>query len=184
MKLKLPKYQFGWREKLIALIGLTTIASGSMYAGLKATTSFFDAHTLQFNQILSVTIRKPLEIKKREVPTKEIVRVMEEIPEPQDLETDAEKYIYEVFGIEDYKLALAVAKSESGMREDAIGINTNGTVDIGIFQINSIHYKQEGCSLKEIVTVKGNVDCAYKIWQASGWQAWSAFKNGNFISKL
>ena len=35
-----------------------------------------------------------------------------------------------------------------------------------------------------VSTIKGNVDCAYKIYQSSGWSPWVAFKNGNFKDKL
>lgn len=36
-------------------------------------------------------------------------------------------------------MAAAVAMAESGGRSDAVGNNTNGTVDRGLWQINSIH---------------------------------------------
>ena len=95
-----------------------------------------------------------------------------------------EKYICDKWGIADCKIALAVAKAESGMREQAFNINTNNTVDIGIFQINSIHFNKEGCSLKEITDAYKNVDCAYQIYKASGWNAWSAFNNSSFKNNL
>jgi len=131
-----------------------------------------------------VTFKTPIEVKEREVEVREIVKVIGEIPNPVDLKTDTEKYIYEVFGIEDYKVAIAIARAESGLREDAININTNSTIDLGIFQINSIHFKKEFCTLKDVVTMKGNVDCAYEIYKASGWSPWVAFSSGAFTSKL
>lgn len=37
------------------------------------------------------------------------------------------------------ELLVNLAKCESSMRKDAIGINTNGTYDAGLYQINSVH---------------------------------------------
>lgn len=180
----MKKLHINKKTWLLALIGVFIIACGLMYAILKGVNTWFGTHELVFNKPMVVTFSKPIEIKTREVPTKEIVRVMEEIPNPKDLETDTEKYIYEKFGIEDYKIAIAIAKSESGLREGAFNINTNGTIDIGVFQINSVHFTKEFCTLKDVSTMKGNVDCAYELYKASGWNPWVAFQNGNFISKL
>jgi lysozyme-related protein Hpa2 len=36
-------------------------------------------------------------------------------------------------------ILLAIAIVESGMREDAVHVNTNGSSDIGVMQINSVH---------------------------------------------
>lgn len=41
----------------------------------------------------------------------------------------------------DYELALAVLLHESGGVVDAVNTNTNGTVDKGLMQINSVNYK-------------------------------------------
>lgn len=163
---------------LIMIAGLTT-------AILRGITAWFDRNTLEFNKVVEVKFNKPIEVKERQIEVSQVVKVMETIPHPDDLETDVEKYIYEVFGIEDYKIALAIARSESGLREDALNTyNSNGTIDVGIFQINSVHFTKDGCSLKEVATMKGNVDCAYQIYQASGWTPWVVFNNGAFKDKL
>lgn len=179
------KYKIGKKEKIIAISGSIVILAGILYAGLMGVNRWFDTHEFQFNKPVTVTLQRPIEIKEREIEVKQIVQVINEIPHPEDLETDTEKYIYEVFGIEDYKIALAIARAESGLREDAINAyNTNGTVDVGIFQINSVHFSKEACSLKEVATMKGNVDCAYELYKASGWTPWVVFNNGAFTDKL
>lgn len=172
-------------KRLLILLTLAFIITlGITYAILRAVNRWFDRYELVFNKPVSVTIKRPIEIKERQVEVKEIVRVINEIPHPADLKTDTEKYIYEVFGIEDYKVAIAVFRAESGLREDAINVNTNGSVDVGVAQINSVHFKKEGCSLKEVATMKGNIDCAYKIYKASGWSPWVVFQKGTFLSNL
>jgi Soluble lytic murein transglycosylase and related regulatory proteins (some contain LysM/invasin domains) len=39
-----------------------------------------------------------------------------------------------------YTIMLAIAEHESGFQVNAIGYNTNGTYDIGLFQINSVNH--------------------------------------------
>lgn len=36
----------------------------------------------------------------------------------------------------------AILRIESGLKPDAVGRNTNGTVDVGIGQMNSMHFKE------------------------------------------
>ena len=98
--------------------------------------------------------------------------------------SEVERAIYEVFGIEDYKMALAIAKAESGLRVHAFHANDNGSIDLGIFQINSIHFNKAGCLMNELVTVMGNVKCAKSIYDAQGWNPWVVFQTGAFINNL
>jgi len=157
---------------------------GLFQLGIKIA-EWFDTHKIIKQQVIQLQVQAPLRIETREPQVVEIVKTIENIPAGKDLETDVEKYIYEVFGPEDYKIAIAIAKAESGLGEHKINAyNTNGTVDIGVFQINSIHYNKPECSLDKIVTMKGNVDCAYTLYKASGWNPWVVFQNGSFKSKL
>lgn len=58
--------------------------------------------------------------------------------------------------------------SESGLRSNAVGVNKNGSNDVGIAQINSIH----GMSTEDRMDYKKNIDKAYKIYKRRGWEAW------------
>ena len=182
-KINLNKTRLGRKEKLLGLIAFLIILLVFTYAILGAVSGWFDTHTIKYNKVLEVIVRKPIEITERKAEVREIIKVINEIPNPVDLKTDTEKYIYEVFGIENYKLAIAIARAESGLREEAFNVNTNGSIDIGVFQINSVHFKKAGCSLKEVSTVKGNVDCAYSIFKTSGFNPWVAWKTGSFKNK-
>jgi len=177
----MPKYL---AIKVILGLCLVILALGLLIAIFKAISGWFDKHEVKFNQVVQIEVQSPVSIIERQVEVNQIVQVINQIPNPVDLQTDTEKYIYEKFGIENYKLAIAIFRSESGLREDAININTNGTIDVGVAQINSVHFKKPGCSLKEVATYKGNIDCAYSIYQASGWTPWTVFKTGAFIDKL
>lgn len=101
-------------------------------------------------------------------------------------ETKAEKlseldnYICEKFGNE-CNIAVAISKAENGTRvcDRVSPKNKNGTYDIGVFQINTIHLKHY--SLSDMKNCRKNVDIAYKIRQSWGnWNAWSAYKNGSY----
>jgi hypothetical protein len=170
----------------IFIIGFLT----GLYLLVRVINSWFNTHTIQFNQVISITVKPPFEIKKREVKIKQVVNVLDKIKEP---ETTLEKYVFDKWGAENYKLAIAIFTAESGLREDAYNINSNGTVDYGIAQINSVNWKIKGCSLKEIAFWKGNIDCAYKLWdRANGregdgkgsWTPWTAAKNGAYLEFL
>lgn len=77
---------------------------------------------------------------------------------------------------EDPKLMIAVAKAESGLNPRAIHKNTNGTLDIGIFQINTVHgYDQ--LSLTDIDT---NIKVAREIYNKQGLKAWTVIATGAY----
>lgn len=68
--------------------------------------------------------------------------------------------------------AIRIAKAESGLRTDAINKNSNGTFDIGIFQINDVHSKR--ISRTDRFDMEKNISFAYKLRTEQGnWNAWS-----------
>lgn len=97
--------------------------------------------------------------------------------------TDVETLILEKWGPYEAKVAIAVARTESGLNPEALHYNTNGTYDVGVFQINSIHWEKCG-GLKTLLDVQGNIDCAYNIWSEQGWNPWVVFNTGAFKSSL
>lgn len=125
------------------------------------------------HRVLTITPREKVIVHEYVIPTY-----------PEDIDTDLEKYICDKFGVMDCKIALAVAKAESGMREDAINVNDNGTIDVGVFQINfQSHKDKPECALKKLTDAKSNVDCAYTIWKAQkGFGAWVAYNNSGFLT--
>lgn len=153
------------------------------WQGLKAVNNFFENYSLKFNKIVQVKFNEPLTLVKRDKKPKVITKI-KVFEYPDAIDTPIEKYICDKWGVYDCKNALAIFKAESGLREEAFNINTNGTIDVGIAQINSIHFKKKSCSLKEIVDAYKNIDCAYQIFKASGWNPWVTYQNGNFISLL
>lgn len=97
--------------------------------------------------------------------------------DPADMTT--EEYICYKFG-KDCKMALAVSQAENGTRQcDRFGVNTNRTIDIGVFQINSVHMKK-GYTLKDLSDCHKNTDVAYEIFQAQGFTPWVVFQTGAY----
>ncbi len=77
------------------------------------------------------------------------------------------------------KVMLAIMRAESGCnpRSDNTGLNTNGTYDYGLFQINSVH----GHSRDILANPAKNTEIAFRIWQSQGYRAWSAYNNGAYL---
>jgi hypothetical protein len=162
---------------LITLFTLTILALGFI-----KTVRWFDDNQVVLTFPIQVNIYKPVQVVKRELLRPQIIEAYNELPTIKDL-TPVGKMICDTWGVYDCRVALAVAKAESNMKVDAIGINSS-SVDIGLFQINSVHLKKPECSLDKIVTAEGNIACAYSIWQDQGWRPWVTFTNGSFKNNL
>ena len=88
-------------------------------------------------------------------------------------------YIKEVFGDQADNAYKVLACENGRLNPNAQGHNTNGSVDTGIFQINSIH-NVPSSYLKDWRT---NVDIAYQIYKGSGWSAWACVTQYNSLGR-
>lgn len=85
-----------------------------------------------------------------------------------------------------YETALRVAKSENFWNQThsfncgRTHVNNNGSIDRGIFQINSVHDKQ--ISPEDALDCYKNIDYAYNMWKVQGWNPWYAYKNGSYLT--
>lgn len=174
-----PRITISRKVKAGAIVLGILVIVALAYMTVVGVNNWFDKHYFQFNKPIEVQLNAPIQVKERKISITQVIQVLNEVQPLENL-TPIEKYICEKWGVYDCKTALAVAKAESGMREDAIGMNGGKSIDIGIFQINSVHFKRAGCSLKELVDAHKNVDCAYQIWKEQGWTPWSVFNNGSF----
>lgn len=78
--------------------------------------------------------------------------------------------IKKIWGKDSY-IGLAIARAESGYRTLAENHNTNGTVDEGIFQVNSIH------GMPEMFNAVANVSYAYSLYLKQGTNPWNSSKH-------
>lgn len=74
---------------------------------------------------------------------------------------------------EDPNGAVAIAKCESGLKPTAHNpTNTNGTVDSGLFQINSTHFPRMERMGLDVWNPEHNVQFARMLYDESGWRPW------------
>ena len=87
----------------------------------------------------------------------------------------------------DTRTAYAVCMAESGGNPaaDNTGLNSDGSNDKGLMQINSIHTPHLISDLERFDPEK-NVAAAYAIYQGAakrsgnGWTAWSSYNSGKY----
>ncbi|HUN54301.1 MAG TPA: transglycosylase SLT domain-containing protein [Smithella sp.] len=93
--------------------------------------------------------------------------------------SNIETEIADVFGTES-RIALAVAKAESGLNPKAINRNRDGSKDVGIFQINDRH----GWSDEERLDWKTNIRLAKELRDSRGWGEWAVYNDGTYRNYL
>jgi hypothetical protein len=80
---------------------------------------------------------------------------------------------------------LAVLKGENGTHEctrDNRGLNRNGSIDIGLAQINWNPYSKY--SFEQLQDCKFNLDVALSMYQRRGLQPWYAYTKGSYLKHL
>jgi len=85
------------------------------------------------------------------------------------------------FSNKDILIAINISRAESDFRADALGVNTNKSVDRGVMQINSVHKR---LSNKDAFDYEKNIRFAYQLRKEQGnWMAWSTCHNGKVNCK-
>ncbi len=74
--------------------------------------------------------------------------------------------------------------AESRCNPNAVGVNTDGSTDKGLLQVNSVHVRSGLIGDEQRLDPAANVAAAYKIYRGSGWRAWSTFNNGSYARYL
>lgn len=78
---------------------------------------------------------------------------------------------------EDAQTALAVARCESNLNPKAYnGNNTDGSVDKGLYQINSVHYKRMEQLGLDVWKATDNVKFAKILHDEQGFAPWVCYK--------
>jgi len=68
---------------------------------------------------------------------------------------------------------IRIAKAESNFKERGINVNTNRTIDRGVFQVNSIH---KALSNKDAFDYESNIRFAYQLQGKQNFTPWNASK--------
>jgi hypothetical protein len=79
------------------------------------------------------------------------------------------------------RVALAVQRAENprGVCE-IYHYNSDGTLDWGYFQINTVHLKRAGVNLRNLLDCKANIDFAYQLYTERGFKPWTTFNSGAY----
>lgn len=83
------------------------------------------------------------------------------------------------------RVALAVQRAENPRGACEIyHYNTDGTLDWGYFQINTVHLKRPGLNLRDLLDCKANIDFAYQLYSERGFEPWSTYTSGAYRQYL
>ena len=79
------------------------------------------------------------------------------------------------------RIALAVQRAENPRGTCEIyHYNSDGTLDWGYFQINTVHLKRAGVNLRGLLDCKANIDFAYQLYTERGFEPWTTFNSGAY----
>lgn len=79
-------------------------------------------------------------------------------------------------------VALAIQRAENAIGACEIyHYNTSdGTLDWGYFQINSVHLRRAGLNLRDLLDCKTNIDYAYRLYLEKGFEPWTTYTSGAY----
>ena len=80
------------------------------------------------------------------------------------------------------RVALAIQRAENPQGKCEIyHYNTDGTLDWGYFQINTVHLKRPGLNLRDLLDCRANINFAYQLYtEEHGFTAWSTYNSGAY----
>ena len=95
--------------------------------------------------------------------------------------TAYQEYACLKFG-EGCRVALAIQRAENPEGKCEIyHYNSDGTLDWGYFQINTVHLKRPGLNLRDLLDCRANIDFAFQLYtESQGFSAWSTYNNGTY----
>lgn len=92
-----------------------------------------------------------------------------------------QQYACKKFG-SDCRVALAIQRAENPRGKCEIyHYNSDGTLDWGYFQINTVHLMRPDLNLRDLLDCKANIDFAYRLYlEKHGFTPWSTYNNGKY----
>lgn len=83
------------------------------------------------------------------------------------------------------RIALAVQRAENPRGECEIyHYNSDGTLDWGYFQINTVHLKRPGMNLRGLLDCRANIDFAHQLYRERGFEPWTTYRDGAYLKYL
>jgi len=80
------------------------------------------------------------------------------------------------------RVALAIQRAENPQGKCEIyHYNTDGTLDWGYFQINTVHLQRRDVVLRDLLDCRRNIDFAYSLYvEHHGFTPWSTYNSGAY----
>jgi len=134
-------------------------------------------YTFTLQSPLRVKLQWPLVIARRESPEETGAAQSDQFGKRL---TAYQQYACNKFGSA-CRIALAVQRAENPRGAcEIFHYNSEGTLDWGYFQINTVHLKRAGVNLRDLLDCKANIDFAYQLYIERGFQPWSTFNSGAY----
>jgi len=103
----------------------------------------------------------------------------------KELLTPSQRYTCEKFGQAcSVALAIQYAENPKGACEIYHYNSSDGTLDWGYFQINTVHLMKPGLNLRDLLDCKANIDYAYELYRERGFEPWSTYVSGDYRKYL
>lgn len=161
--------------RLIAALGLVVVVA-SVAVGL-----LLDRYTFSLQWPMRLHFQSPLVISLRS-PADEAAAAQAD-QQGRRL-TAYQQYACRKFGSA-CRVALAIQRAENPKGTCEIyHYNSNGTLDWGYFQINTVHLQRPGVNLRDLLDCKANIDFAYVLYEERGFAPWSTYNSGAYLKFL
>jgi hypothetical protein len=139
---------------------------------------FFDHYTVSLQSPVRLHFQSPLVIAERVISGGAAEAQFDQ--QGRHL-TAWQQYTCRKFGA-DCRLALAIQRAENAAGKCEIyHYNSNGTLDWGYFQINTVHLERPGLNLRDLLDCQANIDFAYMLYrEKGGFTPWSTYHSGAY----
>lgn len=168
------------KKKVIIVSTISVITLISSFYSFYKINQFFETRKFVFQSPIKIHTQFPVYITARitELFTTTVLADDHITPLTPD-----QQYTCDKFGT-DCKIALAIAHAENGTGAcDRINwSNTNQSIDIGFFQINTLWVDKNKVSPEQLFNCKTNIDFAYQIYKSNGnsFKDWATFNSGAY----
>ena len=154
---------FGLLLPLAAILGVAVVIVQTEY-------------TVSFRSPLRVRLQSPVVI---------AARTSEETTEAQADQFGHRLTAYQQYACNKFgsvcRIALAVQRAENPRGACEIyHYNSDGTLDWGYFQINTVHLKRAGVNLRGLLDCRANIDFAYHLYTEKGFEPWTTYRSGAY----
>ena len=159
-----------WSAWLVVLLSLVIVAV--------AAAAFHRHYTVSFQSPIRIKLGSPVVVSER-ILSEDALRAR---GDQRGRALSAwQQYTCQKFG-SDCRLALAIQRAENPQGKCEIyHYNSDGTLDWGYFQINTVHLKRQDLNLHDLLDCKANIDFAYQLYrEKGGFSAWSTFRSGKY----